>query len=300
MCEWLFRDFTTYQLRRNLASETARRRAGWLRKAEWLLDSCVLDADFDALEDIIDPRLAPATRYWRMSCFASFFRWAIRQGHTTYDPTVRMDRPRLPRRLPRPIVDAELADALAGADLRELAVLSLAAFCGLRRCEVAWLTTDRVLPNPSRLYITGKGGHERVVPLHPFAESSLHRYGITGYGPVIRRRDDRLSGQDALTPDTVGKIANDRLTAVGSDATIHQLRHHYATAVYEETGDLGLVQTLLGHADIGTTKGYSKVSIGDSAYSAVYSLPVPTSTRDDTTHATPEPASGVTSRSVRP
>jgi site-specific recombinase XerD len=41
---------------------------------------------------------------------------------------------------------------------------------------------------------------------------------------------------------------------------VHQLRHTFATRVYETTGDLLITQQLLGHASPATTAIYAQVS----------------------------------------
>ena len=46
----------------------------------------------------------------------------------------------------------------------------------------------------------------------------------------------------------------------GITASVHSLRHTFATRLYRKTGDLHLVQRALGHRQITTTEIYAKVS----------------------------------------
>jgi site-specific recombinase XerD len=70
----------------------------------------------------------------------------------------------------------------------------------------------------------------------------------------------------AVTPTTVGRKVR---AALGKQFSTHQLRHRFASAVYQASGhDLRLVQELLGHASVATTQIYTAVS-SDSMRDAV-------------------------------
>ena len=69
--------------------------------------------------------------------------------------------------MPRPIGDADLDAAIDGAPPRIRAMLLLAAYGGLRCCELANLDAANVDVEHRRLFVVGKGKRERVVPLHP-------------------------------------------------------------------------------------------------------------------------------------
>ncbi|GAB3168953.1 hypothetical protein GCM10027059_32870 [Myceligenerans halotolerans] len=59
-----------------------------------------------------------------------------------------------------------------------------------------------------------------------------------------------------LTPHWVGTLVS---RALADGTTMHQLRHLCATEIHEETRDLRLVQTILGHASVATTQRYVAV-----------------------------------------
>jgi len=50
------------------------------------------------------------------------------------------------------------------------------------------------------------------------------------------------------------------MRSIGVDATLHQLRHRYATVAYQATHDLLLVRDYLGHESTNTTAGYAKIN----------------------------------------
>lgn len=203
---------------------------------------------------------APALR-GELSHAREFYRWAVTDGYRTTDPTARLILPRVPRRLPRPIPDARLADALANADDATRAILGLAAFAGLRACEIArldWSEVDLHHAEPRICIVEGKGGHGRMVPLAPALACILtalpHRRG-----PVIRRLDGRPG---SCQPHRISGRANTYLHGLDITESLHQLRHRFATATYAACRDLRAVQELLGHASPVTTSIYAAVAAG--------------------------------------
>jgi site-specific recombinase XerD len=93
-----------------------------------------------------------------------------------------------------------------------------------------------------------------VVPLSPFVLGELAAAGLPGRGWAFLRRDG-MPGPN--TPATVSHQANQALHAAGIAATLHQLRHRFASQLYRHSRDLRLVQDLLGHVNLATTAGYA-------------------------------------------
>lgn len=185
-----------------------------------------------------------------------FYRWAFEHERIPTLPTTRLVIPKTPRHLPRPIAEYPLRQAIVGAPLRIRPWLVLAAYAGLRACEVARLQRNEVMDraNPPVLVIAdGKGGKQRVVPLGPAVLAELQRHGLPSRGAVFPRGDGRPG---CNTPQRISAMANDYLHGAGIPDTFHSLRHRFGSQTYEMTQDLRLVQELLGHSDPSTTAGY--------------------------------------------
>jgi integrase/recombinase XerC len=103
-----------------------------------------------------------------------------------------------------------------------------------------------------RIVADGKGGKDRVVPLHPVLEDRLR--GITsGYLFKSQLGPGHICGQ------SLGRRITDVLTRAsgGTRYTTHQLRHFYGTeAARWSGGNVVLVSKLLGHDSMNTTMGY--------------------------------------------
>lgn len=196
-----------------------------------------------------------------MSHVRQFYRWACRERYRDDDPTMRLELPRVARRLPRPIKDQALAAAMAAADLAMSAILALAAFAGLRACEIAQLDWSEVgldERSPHVRIVDGKGGHGRIVPISTALSAALAALPARR-GPVIPRLDG-LAGQNK--PHRISGRANDYLHSLGIVETLHQLRHRFASSTYQACRDIRAVQELLGHASPTTTAIYAAVASG--------------------------------------
>lgn len=129
-------------------------------------------------------------------------------------------------------------------------MVRLSAEAGLRRAEVAQAHTRDLVEDLEgwSLLVHGKGGRERLVPLPHALAVELRRLDA-GY---------MFPGSDNghLSPRWVGKVVG-RLLPDGF--TMHCNRHRFATRTHDATLDMPLVQELLGHANINTTRAYVAV-----------------------------------------
>lgn len=224
-----------------------------------------------ATEDLIEDwwatiDVAPATRVVYAAHLTGFFGWLVHTRRRNDNPAGRLIRPRVHRRLPRPMADRTLSEALAAAAYPINAWLALAAYMGFRACEIATLEGEDV--HPHRVFIRdGKGGKQRVVPLHPVVSELLH--GIPSKGPAFTN-----SYGGKLQPNTVSQAVNRHLRSLGCVESIHQARHWFGTNAYRISKDLRLVQELMGHENPNTTAGYAAWD-QDQAAHVVAALTVP-------------------------
>jgi integrase len=206
-----------------------------------------------------------------------FYAWACEAGLIPVSPVQRLPLPPLIKGLPRPISERDLMAALASAPPRVRPWLVLAAWAGLRACEIAYLRRDRVLDtaSPPVLLVAAdatKGTWERIVPASEFVMAELWDAGLPSSGWVYRRRDGS-PGPNA--PWTVSHLCNEHMTACGIGATLHQLRHRFGTQAYRASGrDLRLTQELMGHKRPETTALYTDWDRPE-ATAAVEALPAP-------------------------
>lgn len=199
------------------------------------------------------------TRYAYTSIIGTLYGWLLREEIVERDPTVRVERPRLGRYLPRPADPAAVARALVDAEPRVVAMIALGAFAGLRRFEIPALRVEDLLLHrkPPLVLVHGKGNKERLVPLHDDVIAALRAHGIPKTGWIFPSPTTRRG----LSPNYVGKLMTEPFEHLDGHVTPHMLRHLFGTQCYEDSdGDLRLVQELMGHASPTSTAIYTAFS----------------------------------------
>jgi integrase/recombinase XerC len=205
-----------------------------------------------------------------------FYAWAADNDLIAGNPASALPVPRPPRALPRPIAEDDLMAALAAAPLRIRPWLVLAAWCGLRAKEIAFLRRDAIMDTarPPVLIVASdatKGRRERVIPLSVFVLAELRAANLPNSGWAFRRHDG-ARGPNA--PWLVSHLASEFLHSCGIPATLHQLRHRFGTMAYRAQRDLLAVQDLMGHQDPVSTAGYAAFDRPE-ARAAVEAIPAP-------------------------
>lgn len=192
----------------------------------------------------------PETRRSMLSSVRGFYRWSIRTGRTTTDPSEHVDRVKPADPNPRPLPDRFYRDALARADDRERVMLRLAGDHGLRRAEVAQVHSNDVVEDLMgwSLLVHGKGNKLRTVPLTDRVAREL-RALPPGYA---------FPGDDAghLSPRWVGTLIGRLLP---EPFTMHTLRHRFATASHDVDPDLLTLAQVMGHSSVETLRRYIKI-----------------------------------------
>jgi integrase/recombinase XerC len=246
--------------RGNLPSSIDKRETCLKAFARWLEPRGMFDAMRPDVERFLDQRrtrdgkkINPRTRYGWIAHLHAFYAWAIDDELTDNDdPTARITRPKQRRTLPRPIGDDDLVLAIRAARPEMRAMISLAAFTGLRCAEIAELQRDDIIEAKGLIRIRhGKGDKERIIPLHPDVMEALRMLPMPKTGYLFNRpRGGRYSA------NWMSATINRYLHAVGINASAHMCRHWFGSEIYANTLDIRTTQELMGHSDPSTTAGY--------------------------------------------
>ncbi|MHB1689037.1 MAG: tyrosine-type recombinase/integrase [Ignavibacteriaceae bacterium] len=167
--------------------------------------------------------------------------------------------------------------------LRHRACLTLIYSCGLRLNEATGLKVNQVDSKRMLIHIRqAKGNRDRYVPLPESTLQLLRLHYKTHRNPVFvfpapGRGGNNQSASTMPLPDssiqTVFKKSLKEMR-INKDASVHSLRHSYATHLLEDGTDIRIIQEYLGHRSIRTTMIYTQLTplIKSNTYQRINNL----------------------------
>jgi|JI10StandDraft_1071094.scaffolds.fasta_scaffold359987_1 integrase len=264
----LIRSHCRYLASSGRRPRTIESRRTFLHRIERVTGTPLADLSRDQVEDYIDSLVAPATKRVYLAHLRAFYGWALDEELLSVDPTRRVRAPRLKRPVPRPISEHDLSRALAAATPLVRAWMMLAAFAGLRACEIALVCGEHVVRGETAYLILPetKGGGAATVPLADVLLEELSRWPATG--PLWQPTGP-------FHYQVVSRKVNAHLRSLGIPAGLHSLRHRFGTQAYVSSGhDIRQTQELLRHASPATTAVYTQLD-PRGGLSIVNALPLP-------------------------
>ncbi len=207
-----------------------------------------------------------------MASLRRYYRFLVREGRLSADPTLQLSSPKLPRSLPKSLSEEEVEVLLKAPDvaqslgLRDRAMLETLYATGLRVSELVNLKVSEVSLQEGVVRVTGKGDKTRLVPLGEEALDWIRRYLSQSRPQLLEQRlcESLFVTQRgaAMTRQAFWYLIkrHARLAGIVKPLSPHVLRHAFATHLLNHGADLRVVQMLLGHADISTTQIYTHVA----------------------------------------
>jgi len=216
---------------------------------------------------------SPASRARALVAIRSWLRWIAREGLIDRDLSNGITLPKLEQRLPKPIDPDELTRLFAALpretlpEKRDRALVQFLVSTGCRISEALALDRTDFPRSGNRLVVTGKGAKQRSVYLTVDARAAMEEYLTTREDACLAMfiNFDRAAGDDRerrLTSAGARYIVKQIRRQLGawSFKSPHVARHTAATTLLEVTGgDVRLVQEVLGHANLNTLQGYTKI-----------------------------------------
>jgi integrase/recombinase XerD len=168
-----------------------------------------------------------------------------------------------PKSLPAVLSTDEVARLFAAVtDVRDRLLLQTAYAAGLRVSELVCLQVGDIDSSRRLLHIrAAKGRKDRFVPLSDVLLSQLR-----AYWRVYRPQTWLFPGHRPQRPLSIGQVQRIcrqavRAAGIRKKASMHTLRHSYATHLLESGVDLLTVKHLLGHNQLATTVRYTHISL---------------------------------------
>jgi site-specific recombinase XerD len=171
---------------------------------------------------------------------------------------------RQPQKLPVVLSVEEVCDLLMaapGPGLKYRAALSISYGAGLRASEVCNLKIGDIDSDRMLIHVEqGKGQKDRKVMLSPGLLELLR-----AYWREARPQGWLFPGKPKINPISPRQLnraftSAKHMAGIGRPATLHTLRHSFATHLLEANTDVRVIQVLLGHARLNTTAIYAHVA----------------------------------------
>mgnify|MGYP000597072212 CR=1 FL=1 len=186
-------------------------------------------------------------------------------------PILDLVRPKRRRKLPCVLTIEEIKSIFAQVRSPTIKMLLAMAYsCGLRLSEATHLKAGDVDMARMQVKVTGKGGKDRYVPLAKRCRELLEVY-LNKHRPAPWWFAGKLNN-GPCPGGTVQKAfrAALRKTDIDKPASVHTLRHSYATHLLENGIDIRIIQAALGHKHPSTTMVYAHLTNKSvAAYSKV-------------------------------
>lgn len=211
------------------------------------------------------------SRWSRVACTIAlcgikfFYEQTLKRDWTT----VGLVKPKRVKSLPTVLSLNEVRRALACVHMpRHRVCLATIYSCGLRLTEGRTLQVPDIDGDRMFLHIRGKGNKDRYVPLPKRTLQLLRQSWKTHRNPQWFFPAPGRGGQSEPTAHKPMPVASvqmafkEALTKAGvhKRASVHTLRHSYATHLLEQGVDLRIIQQILGHANPQTTMVYTQLT----------------------------------------
>jgi len=219
--------------------------------------------------------LMRVTQNYYVIALRSFLRFLIKNDHETLEPS-KIDLPKTESRslkfLEKDQVDRLVmeADTSKEEGMRDRAIIELLFSTGLRVSELVGLNKDRINLERREFGVIGKGGKARLVFVSDRAAEWIKRYldkREDSFKPLFIRYSGAIIQENGgekmrLTARSVERLVKKyvRSARIPVDATVHTLRHSFATDLLTNGADIRSVQEMLGHKNIATTQIYTHIT----------------------------------------
>lgn len=235
------------------------------------LTSVTLDTLREYLDHLRDLGLSNRSIARHVTTIRGLFGFLVEEGELAANPAELLVSPKIGSPLPKYLDHANVDKLLESppedsrTGLRDRAMLDLLYAAGLRVSELIKLRMSDLDELEGTVRVIGKGNKQRLVPLGRAALASLSRYCNEQRGLILKGRVSPYlfvtSRGTGMTRQAFWKLlrVHGKSAGIFRKLSPHVLRHTFATHLLEGGADLRSVQTMLGHADIGTTQIYTHV-----------------------------------------
>lgn len=222
--------------------------------------------------DLVNREIAVRSINRKLSSLRSFFNHQRRIGNISSDPTLKIQPPKNPKKLPSIIQKQNILNLFEQESegssfpfLRDRLIVELLYSTGMRRSELINLTESDVDRSNYQIKVLGKGSKERLIPISKrllakidlYCELRADTFEIPDPYLILSNKGKKLY------PKLVYNIVSRQIKLISTSQkkSPHILRHSFATHLMDNGADLNAVKELLGHSSLAATQVYTHNSI---------------------------------------
>ncbi|HTF02657.1 MAG TPA: tyrosine-type recombinase/integrase [Bacteroidia bacterium] len=245
---------------------------------QYQLDS-LTDPNFQIIRSwiaaLMDGETTPRSINRKISSLRTFFRFHLREGRIKANPMLKVQSPKMSKRLPV-FVDEKHMDTLHSAGMIEESetdpydgmlvrlIIEMLYGTGMRLAELVNLKTEDVNLSGGTVKVLGKRNKERIIPITAELKQLIRSY-ITVRQQIpsenmpepeilLLRKNGKKLGRSFV----YGRVNYylSQVTTIDKKSP-HVLRHTFATHMLNNGADLNAIKELLGHANLSATQVYT-------------------------------------------
>ncbi|UNY98946.1 tyrosine-type recombinase/integrase [Zhouia spongiae] len=209
----------------------------------------------------------------KVSSLKAYYRFLLKIGVVAVNPLSKHKALKTVKKLEVPFSEDEMKSvfALMSAEdtfesSRDRLLVEMFYATGMRRAELIGLKERDVDFFNKTIRILGKRNKERLAPLLPFVEDSLHKY--LRYRKELENKNPEgflflLKSGHKIYETFVYRVINNYFSRASTKVkkSPHILRHTFATHLLNNGADLNAVKELLGHSSLASTQVYTHNSM---------------------------------------
>ena len=271
-CEYLRYECNKSPLTVQNYSKDLRAFEEYLAETDCHLDLLSADADVIRgwMESMMDKGNAATSVGRRLSAVRCFYRYAVKTGLVSKNPTQRILRPKTAKPLPQFLKEDEAdrlvdwTEAKEDASFKEMrahAIITAFYETGIRLSELIGLDDDSVDLASRQMKVRGKGNKQRIVPFGEELAQTIADYIKVREGSVARVDNALFVTEKGrrMNSDQVRYEVRKHVSMVSTlkKRSPHVLRHTFATAMLNHGAGIESIRKLLGHESVKTTEIYA-------------------------------------------